>query len=525
VEHVARGRTASVGKAIWSPLFGKVIYGRLAAARYFDKGKLARGAVLKERDIVILFESMFCVVGGALILCTLAEAFELWELLTASPSDSAGPRGASHPPLVSLHVPICSEPPEVVAATLRALSRLDYDAFEVLVIDNNTQDELLWRPVEALCRELGSRFRFFHLGSWPGFKAGALNFALRQTAVDATLISIVDADFEVMPGFLTELVGNFDDERVVFVQTPQDYREWQSRTFTRACYWEYWQVFSVSMNLRNRQNAILLHGTMSIVRKDAVIRAGGWAEWCLTEDSELGLRLLSDGACASYVAKTYGRGLVPFTFRDYKRQRRRWVIGGVQQLRYHAATFIFWRSRVGGMSATQKIHYLRWWLHWSRDGIVVASVPMSLAASIAALGGVPELGKVFAPLAIGLLCVLSYLILRAIIVYRFYLSVSWRDALGAMLANCSLTWTVGCAWLAGFASKTHVFNRTPKRPHGEPGWVYAAQAEAAVGMASLFGALLICARFGTAGLWAIVALCTYSAFFLPAMWMAWLARR
>ena len=59
--------------------------------------------------------------------------------------------------------------------------RLDYPDFEVIVIDNNTTDPALWRPVAEHCARLGARFRFFHLGIWPGFKAGALNFALRET--------------------------------------------------------------------------------------------------------------------------------------------------------------------------------------------------------------------------------------------------------------------------------------------------------------------------------------------------------
>src|SRR5439155_7776000 len=78
-------------------------------------------------------------------------------------------------PKVSLHVPICSEPPDVVIATLEALARIEYPNFEVLVIDNNTPNEWLWHPVEHWCRA-DARFRFFHLESCPGAKAGALNF-------------------------------------------------------------------------------------------------------------------------------------------------------------------------------------------------------------------------------------------------------------------------------------------------------------------------------------------------------------
>ena len=457
--------------------------------------------------------------------CALLEACELVELLTArSRSGASNPPSPQRRPFVSFHVPICSEPPEVVAQTLRALNGLEYDGFEVLVIDNNTKDERLWRPVEALCRELGPRFRFFHLESWPGFKAGALNFALQQTAPEASLIGVVDADYETAPEFLTETVGYFDDDRIAFVQTPQDYRDWSSNTFSRMCYWEYWQVFAVSMTLRNRRNAILMHGTMSLIRKQAILRAGGWAEWCLTEDSELGLRLLSSGFRSVYVTKTYGRGLVPFTYGDYKRQRRRWVIGGAQQLKRHAGLFLPRRRGASRMTIMQMIHYLRGWLLWLRDGVIVSSVPISLLATGAILGGLLKPDALI-PLAIGLTGIIVQLILRQIIVYRMYLSVNWRDTFGAMTANFSLTWTVGCAWLVGSTSGDQVFQRTPKSTHAEPGWIGIARGETIVGTAMFILGIAIAARFGANGWGAITALLSYAALLLPATYMAWRAAR
>ena len=43
----------------------------------------------------------------------------------------------------------------MVIETLDALARLDYENFEVIVLDNNTPDEAVWRPVEAHCAALG----------------------------------------------------------------------------------------------------------------------------------------------------------------------------------------------------------------------------------------------------------------------------------------------------------------------------------------------------------------------------------
>jgi len=463
--------------------------------------------------------------GVILIGCAVLEAVELIELLLWGRSaDTLPARGAAQRPFVSFHVPICSEPPEVVAKTLMGLRDMRYEAFEVLVIDNNTQDERLWRPVEQLCRELGERFHFFHLPKWPGFKAGALNFALAHTAPQARLVGVIDADYESAPNYLADIVGYFDDESVAFVQTPQDYRNWTLGGFLGMCHWEYWQVFAVSMVLRNRRNAILMHGTMSLVRTDVLKRAGGWAEWCLTEDSELGLRILAAGYSSVYVSKTYGRGLLPFTFRDYKRQRRRWVIGGVQQLKRHLSFFLPWRRASCQLTASQKLHYLQGWLPWFRDGVVVASVPLALLAGVALLCGWARPNAIFW-LGVGMLCVILQFIMRQVVIYGLYLSLPWRDAVGASIAGCSLSWSVGCGWLAGLTKAHQVFQRTPKRRQAATGGLAVARDESIIGAAALLLGLAIASQFGLREWGALAALCGYAALFLPAAWMARLSSR
>src|SRR5205814_4471050 len=81
-------------------------------------------------------------------------------------------------PMVSLHVPAHNEPPDMVIDTLRSLLRLDYPRYEVICIDDYTDDESLWRPVERWCEQ--HTVKFAHLQDWPGYKSGALNYALRE---------------------------------------------------------------------------------------------------------------------------------------------------------------------------------------------------------------------------------------------------------------------------------------------------------------------------------------------------------
>ncbi len=73
------------------------------------------------------------------------------------------------------------------------------------------------------------------------------------------------------------------------MQAPQDYRDEQDNLFKAMCYAEYRGFFHIGMVTRNERNAIIQHGTMTLVRRDALERADGWAEWSITEDAELGL--------------------------------------------------------------------------------------------------------------------------------------------------------------------------------------------------------------------------------------------
>jgi hypothetical protein len=197
-------------------------------------------------------------------------------------------------PMVSLHVPAHNEPPEMVKETLRSLLRLDYPRYEIVVIDDNTDDERLWRPVEEWCAR--HRVKFAHLENWPGYKSGALNYALRRlTDERAELIGVVDSDYQLEPGFLRRCAPPFADAWIGFVQSPQDYRDWETARYYRRLYYSYKYFFAVSQPSRNEHDGAIFAGTMGLIRRVALDELGGWDEWCITEDAEVSLRLLRAG--------------------------------------------------------------------------------------------------------------------------------------------------------------------------------------------------------------------------------------
>ena len=122
-----------------------------------------------------------------------------------------------------------------------------------------------------------------------GFKAGALRLALAHTAPDAEIIGVIDADYVVQPDWLKDLVPAFADPKVGMVQAPQDHRDGDRSLMHHAMNGEYAGFFDIGMVQRNEANAIIVHGTMCLIRRAALVAAGGWSSDTIVEDTDLGL--------------------------------------------------------------------------------------------------------------------------------------------------------------------------------------------------------------------------------------------
>jgi exo-beta-1,3-glucanase (GH17 family)/cellulose synthase/poly-beta-1,6-N-acetylglucosamine synthase-like glycosyltransferase len=397
------------------------------------------------------------------VLVLLAEAHEWAEAHWVTSRRRLGPpmRANGEPqPKVSIHVPAYNEPPDMVIETLDALARLDYSNFEVLVIDNNTRDEAVWRPVQAHCEKLGERFRFFHVAPLAGFKAGALNFALRHTGADAQIVAVIDSDYVVDSSWLCELVPGFQDPRIAIVQAPQDYRDDSQSAFKAMCYAEYRGFFHIGMITRNERNAIIQHGTMTLVRRKLLEGAGGWAEWCITEDAELGLRIFEAGYQANYVPTSYGRGLMPDTFIDFKKQRFRWAYGAMQILKSHARSLF---TEHGSLSPGQRYHFVAGWLPWVADGCNMLFNIAALAWSAAMVCLPRQIDPPLVMYSVLPLSLFTFKLAKLVHLYRVRVGANFRQTAAAAIAGLALTHTIGTAVVKGLFTRGEPFFRTPKK--------------------------------------------------------------
>jgi cellulose synthase/poly-beta-1,6-N-acetylglucosamine synthase-like glycosyltransferase len=393
-------------------------------------------------------------------------------------------------PMVSIHIPAHREPPEMLLTTLDAVAGLNYTNFECVVVINNTPDLALWEPVEARCRELGERFKFVRVENLKGFKAAALRLAMAHTAPEAAIIGVVDADYVVHPDWLKDLVPGFADSTVGLVQAPQDHRDGHRRPLRAAMNAEYAGFFDIGMVQRNELDAIIVHGTMCLIRRDALQAAGGWSSDTICEDTDLGLSMMELGWRAHYTNRRYGWGLLPQDYRAFKVQRSRWAAGAVQIIRKH------WRRFLPGASLLypdQKREFVIGWLSWvGADTIaVVAALFNLLFVPFIALNvvAIPE-----ATLTLPIIAAFLVSLTHFGFAYRLRVMVPLRDMIGAMVVFMSMQWTVASAAGSAVLQASAVyFHRTPKgaarnEAHRSR---FPARSEAVLGALLVIGATIL----------------------------------
>ena len=154
----------------------------------------------------------------------------------------------------------------------------------------------MWQPVEEHCRALGERFKFVN--------APTTSTATRPARCGSrwrippptprSSASSMPITWCIRTG-CNDLVPAFADPQVGIVQAPQDHRDGERSPLHHAMNGEYAGFFDIGMVQRNEANAIIVHGTMCLIRRAALDAAGGWSSDTICEDTDLGLTMLEQG--------------------------------------------------------------------------------------------------------------------------------------------------------------------------------------------------------------------------------------
>jgi cellulose synthase (UDP-forming) len=254
--------------------------------------------------------------------------FMSWRLTVRNPPPV--PEGMS----VDIFIPTINEPEAIVRRTLLAARNMDYP-HETWLLDDGKRPAMARLAAELGCHYL-ARDDNRHA------KAGNLNHALAQSRNE--FIAVFDADHAPQRHFLARTLGYFKDEKLAFVQTPQDFYNLDSYQHRRhrdgrQVWTEQSLFFRVIQRGKDYWNAAFFCGSCAVIRRSALGAIGGFATETVTEDLHTSLRLHMQGFRSVYHAESLAFGLAPDSVSAFLGQRVRWGQGGMKVWRTEGILF------------------------------------------------------------------------------------------------------------------------------------------------------------------------------------------
>jgi cellulose synthase (UDP-forming) len=402
---------------------------------------------------------------------------------------------------VDVFITCYDEPLQLLRRTAIGAAAIRYP-HRTWILDDGRRNE-----VRAMARELG--IGYIRRKGNANAKAGNLNNALRHTRGE--FILQLDADHVPLPNILDRMLGYFNDPKVAFIQSPQDFYN-TTDSFTHVVndegrrLWEENRIFfSLIQPGKDTWNASFFCGSCGMLRRSAIEEIGGFSTLTITEDMETSILLHARGWKSVYHGETLAFGLAPASAGQYHVQRLRWGQGSMQILRKLNPLFkrgLTWPQRILYFAST--ITYL--------DGL--QKLVFYLAPLVFLYTGEFPLRTTDGALLVRLIPFLALTVLSFEMLSR---GTGW--ILISERYNMTKFFTYIVALGGFFTKKPLKFRVTPKGAGAVPWRTYAPQLTLAVLSAAAIPFALAAYHFGWVSYRVSGALS--AAFALNAFWVAW----
>jgi cellulose synthase/poly-beta-1,6-N-acetylglucosamine synthase-like glycosyltransferase len=208
------------------------------------------------------------------------------------------------------------------------------DNAEINILDDSTDDtvQLIDEIVDEYTR------KNFHIHAQrrlnrQGYKAGALQIALENT--QAEFIAIFDADYIPVDDFLLRTIPYLlEDEQLAIVQSRWTHLNRNFNRITSAVAISIDVHFFVEQTGRYASRCFQnFNGSGGVLRKSALLEAGGWQADTLAEDLDASYRMQMKGYHVLFLKDLHSPGEVPPTVPSFKKQQARWANGSLRTAR------------------------------------------------------------------------------------------------------------------------------------------------------------------------------------------------
>ncbi len=288
---------------------------------------------------IYIFQSYFNTVWGLAFLCLCMTIYAVFTNLAYNFKKRKLKKypqviNEDYKPFVTVMIPAHNEE-DVISNTVENILSMDYENFEVIVIDDRSTDntasvlkdlEKKYDKVKVLIRQQGA---------FPG-KSAVLNDAFQMAHGDAVLV--FDADATVEPDFLSKLIPELEPKDVGAVQARKVIRNKNQNLLTRCQNNEYTMDTHFQAGRDSVKGAVELRGNGELIKREALEDIGGWNNYTIVDDLDMSTRLHIKGWDVRFCpdAVVYEEGIAYLW--PLFRQRRRWLEGTIRRYLEYSGT-------------------------------------------------------------------------------------------------------------------------------------------------------------------------------------------
>ena len=231
-------------------------------------------------------------------------------------------------PSVAIIIPTLNEDPDMVKETILRAKNVDYENFEVILIDSST-DRDIRQKTDSMSKEL--EIKYIYRDNLRGYKAGSINDAIEYLDPEFEYILILDSDHRLKPTVLRDLIPIMEnDPDLTFIQTPQYFPMPNNDRLELAYSYQQHIFYKHICRGLSVNDTSYICGTNVIIKLKHLNEVGGMDETCITEDISTSFTLHSQGYKSIYMDRVYAEGLAPPSLSAYYGQQLRWSYGTFQ---------------------------------------------------------------------------------------------------------------------------------------------------------------------------------------------------
>jgi len=226
---------------------------------------------------------------------------------------------------ISIVIPAWNEE-ETLKGTVESVVKSKYPIKKVIIVDDCSTDSTL-----EIAKKLEKKYKnvkVLHNEKNLG-KAGSLNRGIKYT--DTELVAVIDCQSYLEKDSISKLIGFFDDPEVG-VASAKILVKRKKNILEKLQSLEY-AVIAWTRKLLGFADCIYVTpGPLSVYRRKAVLKVGGFDTKNMTEDIEMTWKLVYHKYKVKMSLASHVETVTPRTIRKWYRQRQRWNMGGLQCL-------------------------------------------------------------------------------------------------------------------------------------------------------------------------------------------------